>query len=202
MKDDTNGMQEPQYSTQDVQQLQQQQQYGNMGFYADDREIENARVYYLESDELLNDVWKLLTGRDSLNSPRQEDVALMKDAATKVLLNQIRIPSDKLSRLSTYSEDEIRGIMLHNINTIAGWLMMQGWIKYGISVDNFEIIMNQCEQILLGSYNWAKNSGGRRFMTTTNKSIESQTSMINATAQGKKVLESKDGGMFKKFKPF
>lgn len=202
MNDETNGMNEPAYSHQEMQQAMQQQEYGNMGFYADDRTIENARVYYLESDELLNDIWKMLTGRETLASPRNEQIAMMSDVAATKLLYIIRLPVDKMSRLSTYDERQINQAMLNYSNTIAGWLNMQGGPIYNIKIDDYPTIQIQLEQVLLASFNWAKNSGGQRFMTTTNKSVESQSQILSAQAQGKKILESRNGGMLNKFKPF
>lgn len=199
----TNGQAQPEAAQYVVQQPydQEEEQYvPHSGYFnpADELEHRNARTYYLDPERLLRDLRKYLTGRKTSTSPRAEDHALVPDIVADQIINQLRVPMDKVSLLSNLKPQEINERVYRIREGIAGWLTIEGYRQHNLNVNHFEIIMNQIETLLLSAFKWSQNAGGRYFLTTSNRSVESQTHVMN---NGERVQRNSGGRMFNPFKP-
>lgn len=177
----------------------EEQQQLNSGYYnpADEAEHRNARTYYLDPDKLLRDLKKYLTGRMVSTGARNESLALVPDIAAEQIINQIRIPMDKVSLLSNLRPEEINERVYRIREGVAGWLVVEGYPRYKININNYELIINQVETLLLSAFKWAQNGGGRHFLTTSSRSIETQSHVLNNEQR-----MNNSGGNRRMFNPF
>lgn len=166
----------------DAAQALAQQQLINSGFYpaGEDVAAVNTREFYLAYEELLEEAaqgWRGLI--KEAGEWKDKGIRVMDEAAITTISNHLRTFLSVPVRLGDLEEDEVLKISYEGTQTIIDWLHKVGWVKYGVNIEHFDMIIMNVFTIVRLALTWSKRSGGKRLMTTSIRSVEQVSQMIN-----------------------
>ena len=162
--------------------------------------MESSRQFYLGYEDELDQLIQMWRGyKRAVNGSGwvkdKTAKAIMSDEAISIVKTMLNTFLIRAVRLGNYEPKLVNLYSYQARKHISKWLHTSGWIKYHIELEYLHIISFQCGQLAHAALTWAQNGGGRHFMTTTNRTIESVSVVGNGQGDG----QQSGGGGGKRF---
>lgn len=150
-------------------------------FQQGQQEIENSRQFYLGHDTELGRLVMSWKGQ-SLNADGKVTTdpkkAIMPEEAADKLQALLEVSMGRPTRLSNFQEEDVKRFTFDIIDTVGGWLVTVGLHKHSIDPQYYPFIYKQVEVLANSSFKWAWNAGGRNFMTTSARTVETVNNSV------------------------